>query len=106
MERAAGDGRAGAADWNYSCGIRGAADQSGFAGDGTASGTGAGLPGGGDPAGDDVIFLLRHPAAPFMRTRRASALQSRTYVLKLLMKGRDASYTRIKKRTDSPFMQA
>ncbi len=64
MERAAGDGRAGAADWNYSCGIRGAADQSGFAGDGTASGTGAGLPGCGDPAGDDVIFLLRHPAAP------------------------------------------
>ena len=47
-----------------------------------------------------MIFLLRHPAA-FMRTRRASALQSRTYVLKLLMKGRDASYTRIKKRTDS-----
>ena len=64
MERAAGDGRAGAADWNYSCGIRDAADQSGFAGDGTASGTGAGLPGCGDPAGDDVIFLLRHPAAP------------------------------------------
>ena len=88
MERAAGDGRAGAADWNYSCGIRGAADQSGFAGDGTASGTGAGLPGCGDPAGDDVIFLLRHPAAPpFMRTRRASALQSRTYVLRLLMRG-------------------
>lgn len=84
MERAAGDGRAGAADWNYSCGIRGAADQSGFAGDGTASGTGAGLPGCGDPAGDDVVRV--HPR-PLMRTRRASALRSRTYVLRLLMRG-------------------
>ena len=84
MERAAGDGRAGAADWNYSCGIRGAADQSGFAGDGTASGTGAGLPGCGDPAGDDVVRVHQRP---LMRIRRASALQSRTYVLRLLMRG-------------------
>ena len=64
MERAAGDGWPRPADRDRPCGIRGAADQSGFAGDGTASGTGAGLSGGGDPAGDDVIFLLRHPAAP------------------------------------------
>ena len=64
MERAAGDGWPRPADRDRPCGIRGAADQSGFAGDGTASGTGAGLPGCGDPAGDDVIFLLRHPAAP------------------------------------------